>query len=198
MKGFAYVTKKEIVDIMNWASAFNVRSSAKSLKLLAETRKDKVYAIMQMQNEKEHSKEEKTQPSGEMERARKLRTLIRNLFKFEEEGTPEHKKEDDLLGFENSLPEGNRSSVDDLVDTPAHLEDASPCSPSRMDRASQPKLLEDDDDQTHSKSPLEPTPKADESASPLDPNAPGSDGTKKFDEEKIIHKRKKDSLSKIE
>ena len=191
MKGFAYVTKKEIADIMSWASAFNVRYSAKSLKLLAETRKDKVYEIMQMQNEKQQSKEYKTQV-GEVERTNKLRTLIRNLFKFEDETTPNiAAKEDEPQGFEGNLPE-IKSSQKDQIDK------------SISDSLTMPKPIpeEVEDEQSKGKNgdslvpPLLPNQNND-SALQLDPNEGGA-SAKQLDEEKILHKRRKESLSQID
>jgi len=108
MKGFAYVKKSEIADILNWASAFDIRSSSKSLKLLAETRKDKVYEIMTMEKEKKAALLAKKDeaPSGEAVRTNKLRDLIRNIFKFDNEEQKEEKKEEELEGLDNSLPSG--------------------------------------------------------------------------------------------
>lgn len=189
MKGFAYVTKKEIIDIMNWASAFNVRYSAKSLKLLAETRKDKIYEIMQMQNEKEMAKESKGQES-EIVKTKKLRTLIRNLFKFDDEG-PEDKEEVEGMGFENSLPELHSSQFD-------MQKDQSHNDSSKM-RSKMMPVEEEGDLSKSDKKPLE-SPQNNDSILPLDPNQSmlPPDAKKQDTEEKILHKRKKESLSKID
>ncbi len=109
MKGLAYVKKSEIEDILSWASAFDVRSSAKSLKLLSETRKDKVYEIMMLEKEKHNStaKKEETKVSTTDNKTEKLRDLIRNIFKFDDEdGQQEEKKDDYVECLDNSIPSG--------------------------------------------------------------------------------------------
>ncbi len=180
MKGFAYITKKEITEIINWASAFDIRSSAKSLKLLAETRKDKVYALMQMQKEKKQAKEEKQQ-SVEVEKSNKLRTLIRTIFKFEDDVSPPHRRDEEGLEFENSLPAPGEYSGEQLDRIPVEDED-------------EPDLL---GDPVEAKIPIkEPDePNLNDSKLPLDATA---EQKQKHDNDKLLQKRKKQSLAMIE
>lgn len=178
MKGFAYVKKKEITEILTWASAFDVHSSAKSLKLLAETSKDKVYEIMKMQQEKKKENDNKHSQKAELEKNNKLRNLIRNIFKFDDENSPVERKDTDEI--ENSLVEKK------TFHESRGSQQAS--KPSEKDGKPNVENFESPDSHKEGSS-------VNDSVLPLNAIL---DIPKEVNEEKIFQKRKKESLAKIE
>ena len=205
MKGFAYVKKKEIGDILSWASAFDIKSSFKSLKLLAENRKEKVYEMMNSQKEKQVSviisKKEEPVPEPEVvipedpaeteaQRSMKLRDLIRKMFKFEAE---EDKKQpalpvDSATAQNNGTADaGSVSGMVALNDSKNGIEEADPS----------PKNLNPSKDNL-SKGNNGNTPPNEEPSSVLDPIMKEEKGKEESFDEKIYLQRKKQSLARTE
>ena len=114
MKGFAYITKKEILDILNWAKLFDVNNGhIKSFKVLAENAKLKVYELMKMEDNKDsksgkHIKEE--DKDQEQNKKDKLRSLVKSIFKFE----TKQKNEKDDNRFDNDFLEEKKQINDDI------------------------------------------------------------------------------------
>eukprot|EP00826_Nyctotherus_ovalis_P040290 TRINITY_DN395_c0_g4_i3.p1 TRINITY_DN395_c0_g4~~TRINITY_DN395_c0_g4_i3.p1 ORF type:complete len:407 (+),score=125.75 TRINITY_DN395_c0_g4_i3:1619-2839(+) len=169
MAGFAYVTKKEIGEIIEWASVFDVHLKKVSFKLLAETRKEKVLEIMKIDNEEHTVKEDKKDPEDgqEQDKSSRLRNLIRNVFKFGD-NSPKESKEEDQAGFDSYLSKKQYSHEDPVEHSTDNMSKA----------AKKNEEEKKEENQEDSILPL--------NIKPV------------FDEEEIICRRKKESLSKID
>jgi len=181
MTGFAYVTKKEIDEIISWALVFDVRSTKMTFKLLAENRKDKVYEIIKMDNEEHTIKEDKKEVDEGQKvcKSSKLRNLIRSVFKFGD-SSPKDDKEEDQAGFDSYLSK-KQYTHEDPHD---YFTDDTSKNPMKN-------RIEKDEDKSGKK-------EDDHEDSMLSLNPNKKEIKTPFDQEEIIYMRKKESLSKID